>query len=90
MIPFGFMFYSTANATCGYAQAALVLAVDDESKRSSILIGPQPRTDVPVLMRTAADYAEAIARVLPVNEEADSLVAPLFPEPARRGRITRR
>ncbi len=90
MIPFGFMFYSTANATCGYAQAAIVHAVDDESKRSSILIGPQPRTDVPVLMRTAADFTEAIARVLPVNEEADRLVAPLFPEPARRGRITRR
>lgn len=90
MIAFGPMFYSTANATCGYAQAALVHAVDDEAKRSSILIGPQPRSDIPVLMRTAADYSEAIARVLPVNEEADRLVASLFPEPARRGRIARR
>ncbi len=90
MIPFGQMFYSTPNATCGYAQVAIVLAADDEWKRSSILIGPTSRTDIPVLMRTAADYTEAIARVLPVNEEADRLVAPLFPEPARRGRITRR
>lgn len=90
MIPFGLMFHSTANATCGYAQPAIVQVVYDESKRSSILIGPQPRTEIPVLMRTAADYTDAVAHVLPVNEEADRLVAPLFPEPARRGRITRR
>lgn len=90
MILFGTMLGSTANATCGYAQAALIAKVCDESNRASIIIGPRPQTDIPVLLRTASDYTDAVARVLPVNEEADRLVAPLFPELVRRGRITRR
>jgi len=90
VIDLGSMLGSTTNATCGYAQAALIATVCEESNRASIIIGPRPHTDIPVLMRTAGDYTEAIARVLPVNEDADRLVAPLFPDLTRRGRITRR
>lgn len=85
------LFCPLPNATFDYSQAAIVRVLEADAMQSSTLIAGGPRTDVPVLVQTAAEYVREIARVLPLDPEADELVAPLFSaEPTHRHPIARR
>lgn len=66
---------------------SLSSVVEDAAKRTSTLLGPSSRTEAPVLMRQAADFAEVVGAVLPVNEAADRRIDALFArQPRRAGR----
>jgi Tfp pilus assembly protein PilO len=85
------LFCPLPNATFDYSQAAIVRVLEADAMQSSTLISGGPSTEIPVLIRTAGEYVQAMARVLPVDAEADRLVDPLFSaEPTRRRSIVRR
>lgn len=91
MTAFAF-FYTSLSATCDYSQPAIVHVLENGAKQSSMLLGGQDRaSEVRGLVQSASNYKQAIARVLPIDEEADALVAPLFSkQPTRRRPIARR
>jgi hypothetical protein len=78
-------YYSPTATQREYAlNGSLTSVVEDASKRTSTLLGPRSRTEAPVLVRQAAEFAEAIASVLPVNEAADRRIDALFARQSRR------
>ena len=83
-------FFATTNATFDYSQPVIEHAMAHQSVSMSVLLGPPSDSDITNLVLTGVEYTDAVARVLPVDEEADHLVAPLFAVDTQRRRPIRR